>query len=108
MSELKIERITRTAKIKVHGSSYSPCCCTHCSGQHSWLNIHHLDGYQVWPRVFVLGLLIALDGVDRIPASAPHLEDEVGDSNEVQEEKPRQDGKFNFHVQQGVDGMLLA
>ena len=64
----------------------------------------------VWPRVFVLCLLNTVEGVevllDRIPGGAPHLVDEVGDSNEKDEEKTGEGGKSNYHIQKVV--ILLA
>ena len=66
--------------------------------------------HTVGPRVFSLCLLfLIVDAVERVdvpldgvPGGAPHLVDQVDDSDEKQEEDTGQGGKSDDHIEQGV------
>ena len=68
------------------------------------------------PRVFSLCLLsLVVDAVERVdvpldgvPGGAPHLVDEVDDSDKKQEEDAGQGGKSDDHIEEGVIALLAA
>ena len=68
----------------------------------------------VGPRIFSLRLLfLVVDAVervdvplDRVPGGAPHLVDQVDDSDEKQEEDAGQGGKSDDHIEEGVAALL--
>ena len=63
-----------------------------------------------WPQVFILSFLsLVVDAVHRvevlldgIPGGAPHLVDEVDDTDEEQEENAGQGGKPDHRIEEGV------
>ena len=70
----------------------------------------------VGPRFLILSfLLLVVDAIhwidvplDGVPGGAPHLVDEVDDSDEEQEEDTGQGGKPDHHIEQGVDVLVAA